>query len=239
MKTNQVMVSENRDLFGIKIRQQTATNFLNLSDLQDAYDSVRFQKGWSNREINDILRSRVTAERCFYIIENQDLTTKPDFLGFMKDVEEQGLVKVLKSLYLYETRGRWNEKAAWCNPYIWVMIALEMNPEIYGKVIVWLTDTLILNRIAAGVMYRPLTDQIKTKLLDTVPLEKSKYIYADAAVCINHRIFGRHENGIRNFATAEELSKLSNIELVLTNLIKYGTITTFEQFKTIVKSYEF
>ena len=52
-------------------------------------------------------------------------------------------------------------RSTWCNPYLWVLVAMEMNPELYAKVVVWLTDKLIINRIEAGNFYKGFTDQIK------------------------------------------------------------------------------
>jgi hypothetical protein len=52
MKTNIIMNSPDRELFGIKIRQETKTNFLNLSDLQEAYTRARIQNGWSDKLYN-------------------------------------------------------------------------------------------------------------------------------------------------------------------------------------------
>ena len=43
MQTNVIMISEDRKLFGIKIRQETKTGFLNLSDLMQAYENQRQQ----------------------------------------------------------------------------------------------------------------------------------------------------------------------------------------------------
>ena len=56
MKTNIIMTSEqDRNLFGVTIRQETKTGFLNVSDLQEAYTRKRIQEGWSEKRIDHIL----------------------------------------------------------------------------------------------------------------------------------------------------------------------------------------
>lgn len=55
MKTNVVLNSPDRELFGVKIRQESKTQMLNLSDLQEAYTIARVQNGWNNKgQLQDI-----------------------------------------------------------------------------------------------------------------------------------------------------------------------------------------
>jgi len=112
MKTNIVMKSQDRNLFGTVIRQETKSGFLNVSDLTRAYEIERSKKGWSYREPKDILKLDSNAERAFYIlqrqgylkdtkydledVENQNYSIKGNIYAFMKDVKKEGLAKVLK-----------------------------------------------------------------------------------------------------------------------------------------------
>ena len=43
--------AEDRNLFGVIIRQETNTGFLNVSDLTRAYEIERSKKGWSHRTV--------------------------------------------------------------------------------------------------------------------------------------------------------------------------------------------
>jgi hypothetical protein len=216
MKSNVILTSSDRQLFGIQVRQETQTSFLNLSDLQDAYDSVRVQKGWSVRRIDHIVATDQFKERVYYILAKQGFINT-NFTGFMKDIETEGNAKTLKSLEAWKTTGRAENKTSWCNPYIWVMIAMEMNPELYAEVVMWLTDKLILNRIEAGNFYKGLTAQLyKWKAPN----------YALIASLINRVVFGRHEVGIRQKASEKELKTLSEFERTLAYLIENGFIKT-------------
>lgn len=214
MKTNVVLESPDRLLFGVQIKQETATSFLNLSDLQDAYDTVRMQYGWGDRRVERITSTQDFKERAYYILEKQGVITTP-FSAFIEDCEKKGITSVLKSLGAYKTTGARHTKTTWCNPYIWVMIAMEMNPKLYAEVIVWLTDKLILNRIEAGNFYKGLTAQIA---------KWENPNYAQIAIAINKVVFGRHVLGIRQTASEKELRALSDYEKTIAYLIENGFI---------------
>ena len=132
MKTNQIMVSENRELFGITIRQETKTNMLNLSDLKEAYTHGRVLRGWSDRNITEILSSKYNSERIYHLL-NEQTDVKLDFSTFTKSMSKNP-ARTLKSLGMYKTTGKADNRSTWCNPYLWVLVAMEMNPELYAKV---------------------------------------------------------------------------------------------------------
>jgi hypothetical protein len=219
MKTNVTMRSVvDRDLFGVVIRQETKTSFLNVSDLEAAYETAKVQFGWSDRKIYHILETKASAERLFYILENQGLI-KAGFPDFMEQVENEGLIKVLKACGAWRTTGRGATKSTNCNPYIWVLLALELNPMIYAKVVTWLTDSLIINRIEAGDFYKDFARAVAKLQPNYVRLSRA----------LNHVIFGKHETGLRNQATQEQLAELVDLEKKLAFIIDMGYIQTEEQ----------
>jgi hypothetical protein len=148
------------------------------------------------------LGQKENAERVFYLLKEREIINS-DFNEFTNIIENIGLLKYLKKIEVYKTTGRGANKTTWCDPYIWVLVALELNPLIYSKVICFLTDKLILNRIEAGNFYKGLSRAI-TKFQDVD--------YKKLARALNYKIFGRHETGIRNNATKEELEKLYQLE---------------------------
>lgn len=227
MKTNVTLVSESRELFGITIRQETKTGFLNLSDLQRAYDAIKPIKGWSNRTVEDVLATKQNHERLFYILEKTASISretqgfiKPDFLGFMEDIKKKGVSKVLKDHGSYSTKGARSNKSTWCDPYIWVLVAMEMNPELYATVVTWLTDGLILNRIGAGDMYIELSRAL-SRFHDVD--------YRKIAQAMNYIVFGKHETGIRNKGTKEQLLELEKLESNLAFMIDNDSFSSFEE----------
>jgi hypothetical protein len=217
MKSNITLVSQSRNLFGITIRQETKTGFLNLSDLQDAYDNIAKYYGWPDKKVNEVLSYADNRERIFYILEKQGVI-KTSLNVFMERVKNEGITKVLKECQSYATRGARQTKSVSCNPYIWVLVAMEMNPKLYGEVITWLTDKLILNRIEAGDMYKDLSKSVsKFKDVDYIKLAR----------VLNIMVFNKHETGIRNTASELELKELRELESNLAFSIESGLIGSF------------
>lgn len=225
MKTNVVLESKDRNLFGITIKQETKTGFLSVSELQKAYEKARWQYGWSEMNIASLMQSKKMIERLFYILKEKDFI-KVEISIFIEMCEKEGITKVLKGLGVWKTTGKGNTRVVMCDPYIWISIALELNPIIYAKVIGFITDSLIFDRIEAGSEFMPMNTAIKSIIPNP---EYPKY-----AIAINKKVFGTHLSGMRNLATAQELKKITKIEQFITNAIEMGMIRTDEQIlKTI------
>lgn len=219
MKTNITMNSKDRVLFGITIRQDTKNEFLSVSDLQKAYAIAREEKGWSDKRIEHILATNTSAERCYYLLKNRNLI-KTDFTVFIEDVNNQGLTKVLKSYGVYSTKGRGENKTVMCDAQIWVLLALELNPELYATVVMWLTDRLILHRITSGDNYNVLMTEV-----GKLPFSS----YTEVAKALNWIVFNKHERDIRNTATEEQLEDLHKLEEMYSNALERGWITDYDQ----------
>jgi hypothetical protein len=215
MKTNIVMKSEkDRELFGVVIKQETKTGFMSLTDLQEAYIHGRVLNGWSDKHLTEVFRDTANVERIYYILYEQGVI-KSQISEFMEMVSEKGTIKTLKSIGVYKTTGRGENKTVMCNPYIWVLVAMELNPQLYAKVVTWLTDKLILNRIEAGNFYKTLSSSL-TKIQNPD--------YKNIAISLNIAIFGRHETGIRNTGSKEQLEELTRLEDRISFAIERGYI---------------
>lgn len=229
MKSSIILSSSDRELFGITIKQKIENQFLSVSDLQKAYEVARWENGWSERRIESVMQTQDFKERVYYILEQQGFV-KTTILAFMEMVENDGIVKTLKELGVWKTTGKGSEKAVFCNPYIWVLLAMELNPMIYGKVIIWLTDNLIFNRIEAGGEYLPMNQAIKSVI------ENPDYV--KYAMAINERVFGQHITGMRQLASAKELRKITDIELFIKNAIGNSWIKTENEIIEAIKNYK-
>lgn len=215
MKTNIIMKSEkDRELFGVVIKQETKTGFMSLTDLQEAYTHARVLNGWTDKQVSKILNYEQNRERIYYLLKEQGLV-KSSLELFMEDVHNTSLLKVLKGCKAYKTTGRGENKTVMCNPYIWVLVAMELNPQLYAKVVTWLTDKLILNRIEAGNFYKTLSRSL-TKIQNPD--------YKNIAISLNIAIFGRHETGIRNTGSKEQLAELTRLEDRISFAIERGYI---------------
>jgi hypothetical protein len=218
MKTNVVLSSSDRELFGITIRQETKTGFLNLSDLREAYTQARVKNGWAEKNITEILDRE--SETIFYVLKRQNLITV-GMATFIENVKEIGFAKYMKSIGAYKTTGARHTKTVWVNPYIFVMVAMELNPMFKADVIGWLTDSLILNRIEAGNLCKALNASISKFDVDGLQ-------YMILAKALNYIVFGKHEVGIRNSATKDQLKELTSIEGKMAFAIDMGYITSFD-----------
>lgn len=212
MTTNITLQSQDRELFGVRIRQQTQGSFLSLTDLEEAYLQARVKNGWADKNITRILNDN--TEVLFYLLEKQGVIKVP-MCTFIENIESQGFAKHMKSLGVYKTTGARNTKAVWVNPYIFVMVAMELNPLFKAQVIDWLTDSLIINRIEAGAFYKELS-----KAINSMPNPD----FIRIAKGLNYIVFNKHETGLRNTATQKELSELKSIEEKLAFAINMGYI---------------
>lgn len=230
MKTNVVMKSDDRNLFGIVIKQNTKNGqSLSVSDLQSAYGVARFQYGWSDRRISDIMKYRDFQERCYHLLHERGII-KTTIHVFIEMVEKEGIVKVLKGLRVWKTAGRGENKSTYCDPYIWVLLAMELNPLIYAKVVIWLTDKLIINRITAGTEFTPMTSAIKSIIQNPN--------YREYNIQINKKVFGRHESGIRDTASEDQLRMITDFEKFITQSINIGIIKNENQLLKVIERFE-
>lgn len=229
MKSNVTLHSPDRELFGVVIKQQTKNEMLSVSDLQKAYDKAKWVHGWNSQSISQVMQSDNFCKKCFGVLLELGLI-KVDITTFMEMVEKEGIAKILKGLDVYKTTGRGENKSTYANPYIWMTLALELNYILYGKVIVWITDTLIFDRVEAGSEYRPMNEAIKSivKAPDYVKYAKQ----------INLSVFGRHETGMRNIASAKELKKISDIEKFVVQGIKLELIKTEQQVLSTILNFK-
>lgn len=228
MKSNVILTSTDRELFGITIRQNTKEQFLSITDLQKAYEIARWQHGWTERRISDILNYDITKERIYYLLKERDFI-KASLSVFMDMVKSEGITKVLKGLQVYKTTGRGESKQVMTDPYIWMLLAMEMNPMIYANVVVWLTDTLIFDRIQAGNEFKPMNTAISTILVNPN--------YPMYAKEINKKVFGEHITGMRNLASAKELRKIADIEKMVIKVIENKWIKDENELVQFIKGF--
>lgn len=230
METNITLQSKDRQLFGIVIKQETKTGFLSVSELQKAYEVARWQYGWSDRKIYDIMQTDSFKESVFYLLENQGVI-KTSFVGFMEMVKVEGIAKVLKGLGVYKTTGRGNTKTTFADKYVWLLLAMELNPIIKAFVVTWIGDSLIFDRIEAGDEFKPMNMAIKKIIRNP---DYKKY-----SIAINEKVFGRHLTGMRNLASAPELRRITKIEQFIAQGINIGMIKNDAQIMYSISNINF
>lgn len=229
MKTKVTMHSgDDRNLFGVVIRQSTGEGFLSITDLQQAYEKARWMHGWGERRINHVLNTDEVKERVYELLLERNLI-KMTSKEFMSLVETEGIVKALKGLKLWKTTGRGNNKSVMADPYIWTLIAMELNPVVYAKVVIWLTDSLIFDRMEAGNRFLPMNSAIARII--------AKPDYPKYARELNIKVFGHHMSGMRNIASSRELREIAEIEKAVTKAIEKGWISDEEGLLDLIRTY--
>jgi hypothetical protein len=236
MKTSVTLFSPDRELFGGRIHHMTKPNMMCLTDLQRIYEEVRLERGWKERKIKQILNhkeSPTNTERLYYALKERGLI-KVDFPTFIEECDNKTLIKVLKEMQLYSTKGRGHNRKTYCFPDIFVLVSLELNPEFYGKTVVWLTDSLIVRRIYAGDNNNLLKNRMFYKW-GQLPQE----IYMGINMELNYVVFGKHYKNIRNDASIEELTEMENLQYALSTMIEDDYIKTVpELFHAINKRHQ-
>jgi hypothetical protein len=233
MKTNVTLESTDRELFGVTIRQGTKPSFLSITDLQLSYEKARWQYGWQQQNIPSLMQGKQFQERLYHLLFERNLI-KIEISIFTEMVETEGIVNVLKGLDVWKTTGRGSNKTVMADPYIWVLLAMELNPMIYAKVVIWLTDSLIFDRIEAGSETRPLNGAINGMLNGKASPENYKKIY----IAINKKVFGQHiKGGMRNLASSAQLKQIIYIEKFIINAIDNGWLKTEADVIKAVETY--
>jgi hypothetical protein len=224
MKTEVVMKTQDRELFGVKVRQNT-NGFLCLTDLQKAYDAKSVVENWPVNRVDKILGRESNHYRMYYLLKEQGLIDV-DVDVFIEEMQRPS--KALKKFKAYRVIGARENKSTWCNPYIWAMIAMEMNYLLYAKVAMWLTDKLLVNRIEAGNLCVDFNKSIAKWNPD----------YARMAKGLNYIVFGTHHNGIRNTATTKQLEELADLQMKLSFGIDMGYVKTeIDLYNDLVKMF--
>lgn len=226
MKTNQMMISPDRNLMGQVIRVST-DGMMSVTDLALAYEKARIENGWTVRYIHDILSNRTTHERLYYLLKEEGLI-ETGFPVFMEKMNISNVAE-LKRLGVYKTTGRGDNRQVVCSPYIWMLLAMELNPQMYAKVVHWFTDSLLFDRMEAGDKFKPMNDAISI-----IIAKPEYYIYA---MEINKMVFGQHMTGIRNLASSKQLKHVASIEQAVKDSIKLGFVKTHEDILKVIHNY--
>ena len=224
-----VLVSADRELFGYIISQK-ANGDLNMSDFQKMYDDRAPIMGWTiGKKYFDILNIQIDPKnndmcnRFYYLLKNLSFI-KQEYNHFMKDVENQSLIKVLKEIGVYKTEGRGENKKTWINPYIALGIMMEMDPMIWACCVVWITDCLIFNRVDIAMNYKKMNSYIQY-----FPIPD----YSSIPVRLNELTFGYHETDKkiiqRNFATAEQLDKQNMYQKMIIQNLEKGKFKSVDE----------
>lgn len=223
-----------RPLLNGIIRQRVDNGMLCLSDLVEVNDDICAIKGWKIRRIRDFFLNDAERDYITELLDLDGVFIKAEKSAFVEHAKNKGLISALKELGYYSTKGRGENKATYCNEYIFVAVAQWLNPHLRAYVTKWVTDSLILNRIEAGHGFNTLCSSIQTNILPELSENGKRFIFSNFAKLVNKKVFGRHDDNLRQIASKAQLSELNKWETKLSTLIDVGYIKSYQEAKEYI-----
>ena len=231
MKTNVLLQSESRELLGKKIPVMSKDGFVCITEVMEVLAQKRASMGLEPKRLDHLMSTSSFQEKMSALIKELNLnilTCTVRYRTFKDKTLNISKLTDLKQYGMAYRKGRGKDQKWFVNPYFFVMIALELDPEIYAKVILWLTDNFIEDRNMAGEAYIKMCKSISSLVRDRDELSDKIRVVAKS---INFIVFNKHEDGIRNFATKNELSEIIAIENTINGIIDGGFVHSFEELK--------
>ena len=234
-----------RPFNGVIIKQRIDNEHLCVTDLFRHYNAIRDMKGWPEKHLQNFWRNKETVlfmeelikdlsvnssdsikGRIHTFMEKADFTS---FSGFRENMNDKGTLKVVKALKLYSTKGRGDNRETYCHPYLFVKIAMWLNPQFEAKVIRWISDNLITSRISAGEGYKEMCAAIQGNLIkdEMSPMDRVK-TYQSFARLLNVKVFGESKGDLRQLASQDQLDRLNILEKTMGALISVGVVTDLQ-----------
>ena len=189
METEVIM---KRELFGCEISQKSKTEFFSATDLVRAGNRWRAMNGIELFKLHSWMETKSTKE-------------------FIAELEKNyGVVKI-------NSKGK--NQHTWVHPFLFIDMALAINPTLKIQVYTWLMDSLLKYRNDSGDSYKKMTGAIFLKTTN-----KSSFI--DNLKQIAHRI--KEECGVDDWqrATEEQLKLRDRIHeniALLSDVVKLDT----------------
>lgn len=137
---------------------------------------------------------------------------------FLQALVDEGILHTPKQGYVKSKASRGANAGTWMNPYLFIKFAMWINPRFEVKVIRFVYDQLIEYRNNAGDNYIGLTNAVSRL--------KGRN-YSQIAKGLNYIIFGKHEPGLRQNATEDQLIKLTDLQKKLAFAVDMGYINTY------------
>ena len=185
----QTAVIMKRKLFDGEIRQNSKTEFFSATDL--------FKQGNKWRILNDL--------------------SPLDMSVWLKQKNVQEFMKTLEDVYgTIKISGRGRGVHTWVHPYLFIDMALAINPKLKIKVYSWIYDSLIKYRNDSGDSYKKMTGALYLTL-------SNKRLFKEVIIDVAKKI--KIECNVTNWqeATEEQLKlrdKIHEYIALLSDIIR-------------------
>lgn len=209
MKTSVNMV---RKLGMFEIIQRTLDGYFEVNGLVHQWNNVKQN---SRRRIDQFMNSPKTSEFIKQIEKEESLGSNLTNGDFQAVITIKGRM----------TKDGRNPDRVFMHPYLFIDFAMWLNPAFKYYVIKYVYDALMDYRKYAGDLYKGLSQAIS---------RFTNVSYARVGKGLNYIVFGRHEKGIRNTATVEQLEELNDIQKQLAFSIDIGLISSFQELMNIM-----
>ena len=193
MKTSVTMV---RQMGGFDVQQRTKDGMFNATELLKQWNNINsnpkrdLSKFWTSVKVNEFIEA---------LMEEENLDTP-------------------KQVYVKSRASRGKNAGTWVHPYLFIKLAMWINPKFEVKVVKFVYDELIRHRHNAGDNYR---------LLSESGMKIEGYDFSAVATAMNWIVFGRKAKELRQVATQDQLMELSELQTKLSFSIDMGYISTF------------
>lgn len=166
--------------------------------------------GVTQRKMIEYLESKKTKEFVDALENDETLRGKTEVGDFKVVIRVKG--KTTKN-------GRVADKV-YFHPFLFIDFCMWLNPTFKLQVIKFVYDELIKNRHLAGDNYNVLTAALATM---------TDIDYKKVATAIQWIVFNRTGKNLRQQATQEQLSEISDIESKLAYAINMGFIKSYDE----------
>lgn len=236
MKGNVELLSESRIILGQIVPVMSSDGYVCITGVVESMNEKRASKGLHKRKIGDVISTDSFKERCYEIcskLEDRKLLMLKE-----KDLRDKilGLKSVmdLRRLGLAYRKGKGDTQRWFINPYLFVMIAMELDPEIYADVVMWLYDGFIRDRNEAGDAYIRMSSAIRS--VSKCGNSEFRDMIRGVAKAINFIVFNKHYDGIRNYASKKEISDIVVLENHIIECIDDGYIKNYDDLVTMLRN---
>ena len=181
-----------------EIRVDESNGFMCLTDLQEAYNRLRFKNNWKQKRVDNILSSTDNATRVYYILNKRGYIKEETLDDFIDFVNTFSLVKAMKKYGAYVSKGARESKVVMCDPCIWTMIAYELNESMYANIVASMDLGELINIVETDNIHNKTLEFCESidcneamEIIDKINwiISRTKNIKSvDASKCVNENI---------------------------------------------------
>lgn len=216
-----------RKMGNYDVLQRTSDGYFDANALLRQWNANPENK---RKSVAEIVRNKQFQEFAKTLYESENQVDNYQDGNNHQVTNEYGLpISLMKIQRGRHTKNGRVEDKVWMNPYLFIKFCMSLNPRFEVSVVKFVTDELIKFRNEVADSYKNWS-----RLMSRLGAV-NKEDYSSVAKCMNFAVFGYHKDGIRDFATKEELDKMRKYESIIEQLIEIEDIKTIKDVKDFLK----